>query len=80
VLLADEPTAQLDAASARALIGSMRALVGRGVTLVVTSHERAVIDAARSAEPSLRGASDAEVYRRLRMPGGRRRRRDREGA
>ena len=33
VLLADEPTAQLDAAAGQALIGAMRELVGTGTTL-----------------------------------------------
>jgi ABC-type lipoprotein export system ATPase subunit len=46
VLLADEPTAQLDAAAGAALIAAMRGLVARGATLVVASHDDAVIDAA----------------------------------
>jgi ABC-type lipoprotein export system ATPase subunit len=46
VLLADEPTAQLDSAAASALVTAMRHLVGAGATLVVSSHDRAVIDAA----------------------------------
>lgn len=45
LVLADEPTAQLDAASAGTVIASMRALAGHGVTLVVTSHDASVIDA-----------------------------------
>ena len=45
LVLADEPTAQLDAASAATVIASMRALAERGVTLVVTSHDASVIDA-----------------------------------
>jgi ABC-type lipoprotein export system ATPase subunit len=46
VLLADEPTAELDAAAGAALVGTMRRLVGRGATLIVSSHDAAVIDAA----------------------------------
>jgi len=46
VLLADEPTAQLDAAAGAALIGALRDLVDGGATLIVTSHDAAVISAA----------------------------------
>jgi ABC-type lipoprotein export system ATPase subunit len=46
LLLADEPTAQLDAAAGTRLVEAMRSLVDRGATLVVTSHDAAVIAAA----------------------------------
>jgi ABC-type lipoprotein export system ATPase subunit len=46
LLLADEPTAELDAAAGSALIEAMRTLVERGATLVVTSHDPTVIAAA----------------------------------
>jgi len=46
VVLADEPTAQLDASSGDVLVGAMRALVDRGATLVVSSHDHHVLDAA----------------------------------
>jgi ABC-type lipoprotein export system ATPase subunit len=46
LLLADEPTATLDTASGVLLIEAMRALVDAGRTLVVSSHDAAVIDAA----------------------------------
>jgi putative ABC transport system ATP-binding protein len=46
LLLADEPTAELDAAAGAALVDTMRGLVARGATLVVASHDAAVIDAA----------------------------------
>lgn len=46
VLLADEPTAQLDAGGGARLVEAMRDLVDRGATLVVTSHDPIVIDAA----------------------------------
>jgi putative ABC transport system ATP-binding protein len=46
LLLADEPTAQLDGAAGAELVASMRALVARGITLVVASHDPAVVAAA----------------------------------
>lgn len=46
VLLGDEPTAQLDGRSATVVIDSMRALVRRGTSLIVSSHDEAVIEAA----------------------------------
>jgi putative ABC transport system ATP-binding protein len=46
VLLADEPTAELDAAAGTALVDAMRGLAGRGATLIVSSHDAAVIEAA----------------------------------
>lgn len=46
LLLADEPTAQLDAAAGDVLVAAMRQLVDRGATLVVTSHDPAVVAAA----------------------------------
>ena len=45
LLLADEPTAQLDRAAGHDLVVSMRALIERGVTIVATSHDPDVIDA-----------------------------------
>ena len=49
LLLADEPTAQLDAVGGAALVDAMRGLVDAGATLVVTSHDHFVIDAADHA-------------------------------
>jgi putative ABC transport system ATP-binding protein len=46
VLLADEPTAQLDAAGGAGLVAAMRRLVDIGATLIVTSHDPMVIEAA----------------------------------
>lgn len=46
LILADEPTAELDRTAATALIATMRTLVASGSTLVVASHDRAVIEAA----------------------------------
>ncbi len=44
IVAADEPTAELDTASATALVATMRRLVDLGVTFVVASHDRTVID------------------------------------
>ncbi|MGH9213295.1 MAG: ABC transporter ATP-binding protein [Acidimicrobiales bacterium] len=46
LLLADEPTAELDAVAGARLVEAMADLVRRGATLVVTSHDPAVIAAA----------------------------------
>jgi putative ABC transport system ATP-binding protein len=46
LLLADEPTAELDGAAGAGLIEAMRSLVDRGATLVVSSHDPSVIAAA----------------------------------
>jgi ABC-type lipoprotein export system ATPase subunit len=46
VLFADEPTAQLDDASAALLVDAVRGLVERGVTIIASAHDAAVIDAA----------------------------------
>jgi putative ABC transport system ATP-binding protein len=46
LLLADEPTAELDAVAGATLVSIMRELVGRGATLVVASHDAAVVAAA----------------------------------
>jgi ABC-type lipoprotein export system ATPase subunit len=45
LLLADEPTAQLDAVAGTQLVAAMRRLVELGATLVVASHDPTVIDA-----------------------------------
>ncbi len=46
LLLADEPTAELDGGAGADLVATMRRLVERGATLLVASHDAAVIDAA----------------------------------
>jgi ABC-type lipoprotein export system ATPase subunit len=46
MLLADEPTAALDATSGELLIEAMRSLVDSGQTLVAATHDQAVIAAA----------------------------------
>jgi putative ABC transport system ATP-binding protein len=49
LVVADEPTAELDVDSAGALLGSIRRLTERGVTVVVATHDRAVVAAADEA-------------------------------
>ena len=46
IVLADEPTAALDADAGARLVDAMRALLARGSTIVVTSHDGSVIEAA----------------------------------
>jgi len=46
VLLADEPTAEVDRAAERRLLDLLRSEVGRGVALIVASHSPAVAAAA----------------------------------
>ena len=46
LLLADEPTAELDGGAGADLVATMRRLVERGATLLVASHDTAVMDAA----------------------------------
>jgi putative ABC transport system ATP-binding protein len=47
VVLADEPTAELDEASARGIVDAIHELTASGVTVVVATHDRAL---ARTAE------------------------------
>ena len=49
VLLLDEPTANVDAASARAIAGAMRHAQERGVTVVCSTHDPALIRALTSS-------------------------------
>jgi ABC-type lipoprotein export system ATPase subunit len=46
MVVADEPTASLDRASASTVIEAMRAAADRGVTLVVATHDAGIIEAA----------------------------------
>ena len=48
VVLADEPTAELDTASAAALLGSIGTLTERGVTVIIATHDRTVTAAAHT--------------------------------
>jgi putative ABC transport system ATP-binding protein len=49
IILADEPTAELDEASARGIIEAIRGLTETGVTVVVATHDRALARAADHA-------------------------------
>ncbi len=49
LVLADEPTAELDVESSAALLEAMRSLAGRGVAVVVATHDPAVRAAADEA-------------------------------
>lgn len=46
VLVADEPTASLDATSSMAVVAALRALAARGITMIVATHDHHVIDVA----------------------------------
>ncbi len=48
IVLADEPTAELDTVSAAALLGSIGTLTERGVTVIVATHDRTVTAAAHT--------------------------------
>jgi putative ABC transport system ATP-binding protein len=68
VVLADEPTSQLDEASGALVTSTLRDLAALGVTVVVASHDRAVLDIAPHVVRLLDGrvvegaaAQDADV-------------------
>ena len=46
VLVADEPTASLDAASSTSVVEALRVLGDHGVTMIVATHDHHVIDVA----------------------------------
>jgi putative ABC transport system ATP-binding protein len=48
IILADEPTAELDTDSAKSLLDATDSLIAEGVTLIVATHDRDVISRARS--------------------------------
>ncbi len=48
VVLADEPTAELDSSLAAALLGAIGTLAERGVTVIVATHDRTVTAAAHT--------------------------------
>ncbi len=48
IVLADEPTAELDTHSAAALLGSIGTLTDRGVTVIIATHDRTVTAAAHT--------------------------------
>lgn len=48
VVMADEPTASLDRASADSVIGILKALTSSGISVLVAAHDQKLIDAADS--------------------------------
>jgi ABC-type lipoprotein export system ATPase subunit len=44
LVIADEPTSQLDTASAQAVLEAMALLAGQGVTVLLATHDRRVLD------------------------------------
>lgn len=44
LVIADEPTSQLDGASAAAVLDAIDVLAGRGVTVLIATHDRRVLD------------------------------------
>lgn len=65
VVLADEPTAELDSTSARSLIDAIKGLASGGSGFVVATHDPNVIEAADSTLHLRHGALEAEQIRGL---------------
>jgi putative ABC transport system ATP-binding protein len=61
LVVADEPTAELDAGSGAALLDTVRALAGRGTAFVVATHDQAVVRAADRTLYLRHGAVEAEA-------------------
>ena len=63
LVVADEPTAELDADSGAALLTTVRALAMRGTAFVVATHDQAVVQAADRTLYLRHGAVEAEATR-----------------
>jgi putative ABC transport system ATP-binding protein len=61
LVVADEPTAELDSASAAALLEAVRALAGRGTALVLATHDPAVVRLSERTFYLRHGAMEAEA-------------------
>jgi putative ABC transport system ATP-binding protein len=61
LVLADEPTAELDSASAATLLEAVRALAARGTALVLATHDPAVVALAERTFYLRHGAMEAEA-------------------
>jgi putative ABC transport system ATP-binding protein len=61
LLIADEPTAELDRATGAGLIATLRTLAARGVAVVVATHDAAVVEAADRTLLLRHGALEAEA-------------------
>ena len=60
LVVADEPTAELDSGSGRLLMDAVHALVARGTSFVVSTHDPVVIDAADRVLHLRHGSLEAE--------------------
>ncbi|MDQ3939744.1 MAG: ATP-binding cassette domain-containing protein [Actinomycetota bacterium] len=65
IIVADEPTAELDSVSAAAVLGIVRGLVARGVTFVLATHDTNVTDVADHVIELEHGAIKARRSPRL---------------
>src|SRR5262245_31846031 len=63
LVVADEPTAELDAESGQALLATVRALATRGTAFVVATHDQAVVQVADRTLYLRHGAVEAEATR-----------------
>jgi len=61
LVIADEPTAELDSGSAELLLGQMRLLADRGVAIVLSTHDPRVVQAAERTLSLHRGAVASET-------------------
>jgi putative ABC transport system ATP-binding protein len=61
LVVADEPTAELDSASAATLLEAVRALAGRGTALVLATHDPAVVALSERTFYLRHGAMEAEA-------------------
>jgi putative ABC transport system ATP-binding protein len=61
LVVADEPTAELDSASAAALLEAVRSLAARGTALVLATHDPAVVALAERTFYLRHGAMEAEA-------------------
>jgi putative ABC transport system ATP-binding protein len=73
LVVADEPTAELDAESGQALLATVRELASRGTAFVVATHDQAVVEAADRTLHLRHGAVEAESTRPQAHPSGRER-------
>jgi ABC-type lipoprotein export system ATPase subunit len=61
MLVADEPTAELDSSAAEALLGVLRRLAARGIAVVVSSHDPRVLEVADRVYELRDGSVHAET-------------------
>ena len=60
LVVADEPTGELDSASAQEVLGSVRSLAGRGIAFAIATHDPAVVAAAERTYHLRHGSLEAE--------------------